>query len=92
MREGLGVQPSLVLKFIEQRQLCWWGHTQRMDNNRQDKRTYEATAQIERKKGRPILTWNIVLGNIIQERGNSWEDAKILTRSRKEWKMFIYEN
>ncbi|KAK9880956.1 hypothetical protein WA026_013280 [Henosepilachna vigintioctopunctata] len=74
IREELGVQP--VLEFIEQRQLSW-GHIQRMDNNSQVKRTYEAIVQTKGKKERPRQTWNTVLGNIIQERGGKGLYVKI---------------
>ena len=40
IREDLEV--ILILDFIEQRQLCWWGHMQRMDSDRMVKQFWEA--------------------------------------------------
>ncbi|KAK9871059.1 hypothetical protein WA026_010021 [Henosepilachna vigintioctopunctata] len=47
IRKELGVQPAL--KFIEQRQLSWWKHIQRMDNNGHMRRKYK---QKGKKKAR----------------------------------------
>ena len=39
-----------ILDFIEQRQLCWWGHMQRMDSDRRVKQVWEAKSGGERKE------------------------------------------
>lgn len=87
IREELGVKP--VTHFIEMRQLSWWGHIQRMNNNRQVKLVYEARPQTKRKRGRPRKTWNQEISRILQEKGKTWEEAKKLAKNRKEWKKFI---
>lgn len=87
IREELGVKP--VTHFIEQRQLSWWGHIQRMNNNRQVKLVYEARPQTKRKRGRPRKTWNQEISRILHERGKTWVEAKNLAKNRKEWKKFI---
>src|SRR3978361_2503324 len=43
IREELGV--AAITDFIEQRQLGWWGHLQRMSDNRPVKQVWEASIQ-----------------------------------------------
>ena len=51
IREDLEV--ISILDFTEQRQLCWWGHTQRMDSDRMVKQVWEAKSGERKKRGRP---------------------------------------
>lgn len=41
--------PSLM-EFIEQRQLSWWGHLQRMENSRPVKQVWEAKTHKKKKR------------------------------------------
>lgn len=88
IREELGVQP--IMEFIEQRQLSWWGHLQRMNNDRPVKQIYEARLQAKRRRGRPRQTWNGMIGDILQRRGKPWREAAALARDRQAWRKFIY--
>lgn len=89
IREELGMKP--VLQFIEQRQLSWWGHIQRMSADRPVRQIYEARIQTKRRRGRPRQTWNKIVSLTLQERGKTWKEATALARDRNEWRKFIYE-
>lgn len=89
IREELDMKP--VTEFIEQRQLSWWGHIQRMSDDRPVKQVYEARIQTKRRRGRPKQTWNKVVGDILQKRGKTWKEAVAMTRDRSEWRKFIHE-
>ena len=74
IREDLEV--ISILDFIEQRQLCWWGHMKRMYSDRMVKQVWEAKSGGRKKRGRPQLTWDGIIGNILRERGLGWREAK----------------
>ncbi|CAG9823911.1 unnamed protein product [Phaedon cochleariae] len=90
IREELEIES--IEEYIEKKQLAWWGHLQRMKNGTQVKRIWESKAQGKRKVGRPIQTWDNVVGNILKKRRKTWPEAKDLAQERKEWKKFINNN
>ena len=87
IREDLKIQSTL--EFIEARQISWWGHLQRMEETRPVRRVWEAKTQKNKKRGRPRQTWDKVIAGILERRGRTWTDAKLLARNRKQWKEFI---
>lgn len=89
VREELGVTKS-VLEFIEQRQLSWWGHLQRLDSKRPVKQIWEAKPDQKRGRGRPKETWDSAVGKILKKKGKTWQEAKVLAREKKEWRKFVY--
>ncbi|GJQ75716.1 hypothetical protein Trydic_g17788 [Trypoxylus dichotomus] len=56
IRTDLGLQPAF--EFIDQRQLNWWGHFQRMNDRRVVKKIWEARSSKQRRRGRPKETWD----------------------------------
>ena len=90
IRKRLRIIPTW--SFIEQRQLSWWGHLNRMSNKRQTRGIWEARIAGNKKRGRPGLTFNSVIQGILRERGTCWNEARIMARNRKEWAKFVYEN
>ena len=46
----LDVYKRQILDFTEQRQLCWWGHMQRMDSDRMVKQVWEVKSGGERRE------------------------------------------
>ncbi|KAI4465121.1 geranylgeranyl pyrophosphate synthase [Holotrichia oblita] len=67
IRRDLGTKS--IFEFIEERQLSWWGHLQRMNMERPVKKVWKAKIQKNRKKGRPRKTWDSVMGEILTNRG-----------------------
>lgn len=90
IREELKVKP--MMEFIEQKQLSWWGHIQRMEEERPAKRIYETRIQNKRKRGRPRRTWEQAIGKIMEKKGKNWSEAKILAKDRDLWRKFVYRN
>lgn len=88
IRQDLGTNP--ILEFIEQRQLSWWGHMQRMSNNRQVKRIWEARTPTRRKRGRPRETWDGTIGKILAKKGKTWNEAIAIAKEKKLWRQFVY--
>lgn len=89
IRKNLQIQS--MQEFIEQRQLSWWGHLQRMNNDIPVKKIWESRTQGKRNRGRPKETWNKIVEHILQRKGSTWERAKQLAQDRKKWSAFVYD-
>lgn len=76
--------------FIEQRQLSWWGHLQRMGDRIPVKRVWEARSQGRGTRGRPKETWDNVIRKILEKRGRTLSEAKLIARDRKKWWQFVH--
>lgn len=78
-----------VEEYIEQRQLGWWGHLQRLSNTALVKRIWESKPPWKKKRGRPKETWDNTIGKILKKKEKTWTEAKKLAQNRKDWKKFI---
>jgi Reverse transcriptase (RNA-dependent DNA polymerase) len=89
IREELNIQP--LMQYIEQKQLSWWGHLQRMESTRQVKKIWEAKVNRKRRRGRPRKSWDKIVSEILENRGTTWREAKLKTSNRKEWAKFVHQ-
>lgn len=87
IREELKIEP--IEDYIERRQLGWWGHLIRMEEDTQTRKVWETKMTGKRKKGRPKQTWDDVVKKILKKKGKEWNEAKRLARDRKTWNKFI---
>lgn len=83
-REQLKIIP--IQTTIEQSQIRWLGHIQRMGNERMVKRIYEAREVSKRKRGRPRNTWKEEVRSALEARGLTWNEVPNLAQDRKEWR------
>lgn len=88
IRQELGLKA--LTEFIEQRQLSWWGHLQRMSEDRQVKRVWEARVKVRRRRGRPSENWESAVAKIIQGRGKTLHEARTLAMNRRKWAEFVH--
>lgn len=78
-----------TLEFIEGRKLSWWGHLQRMREERPVKKVWRAKTQRNRRRGRPRKTWDDTMAEILANRGKTWKEATVMAQNRNEWKQFV---
>lgn len=78
-----------VQEYIEQRQLGWWGHLQRLNSTVPVKKVWKSRATGRRKRGRPRKTWNETLDKILRKKGKTWNEAKQIALDKKRWKQLI---
>lgn len=82
IREIMDVKKT-ILDEIEQRQLIWYGHVERMADERLPKQILKWTPTERKKRGRPKTTWIAGINRAMSERNllpGDWED-------RKRWKL-----
>ena len=94
IRHELQVLP--VLSHIEEKQLQWFGHLQRMKSERITKRIWQAKTQRKRHRGRPKMSWNDEVRKILNKRNTSRcisqrKTAKNLAMDRKRWAEFVHQ-
>lgn len=57
IKQKMGIEGTIV-QDIEQKQLTWYGHINRMDDKRLPKATMEWQPQERKKRGRLETSWN----------------------------------
>ncbi|XP_045477899.1 uncharacterized protein LOC123683046 [Harmonia axyridis] len=78
IRRLMGVDGTLY-EDIEAKQLIWYGHLQRMDEQRLPKKVFEWVPAQRRKRGRPKKTWNEGVIKAMSSRDlrqGQWNDRK----------------
>ena len=90
IREDLKVKP--LLNKIETKQLKWYGHVKRMNNNRLPKKCLEARTEGKRSRGRPRTFWMDNIKEAGRKRGKTIADMNKIVQNRKEWKRLAEMN
>jgi hypothetical protein len=78
IRQQIGLEERIVIE-IEQNQLTWYGHVQRMVEGRLPKRALKWMPKQKRARGRPKKDWMEGIRKAINERNlneGQWEDSK----------------
>ena len=78
-------QPALSIKLSKAR-LKWFGHVERMGDERQVKRIMNATMEGRIQVGRPRTRWRDVLARKLDAVGLSVEEARLEARDRDQWR------
>ncbi|XP_030751610.1 uncharacterized protein LOC115879104 [Sitophilus oryzae] len=82
LREIIG-EKETILDAIDGKILSWYGHLQRMDDNRWPKRIHSWTPSERRKRGRPPRRWKQGVVDAMNSRGLQEEDWT----DRNLWKL-----
>jgi hypothetical protein len=78
IRQQIGVEESII-KEIEQKQLTWYGHVQRMAEKRLPSIALRWRPEQRRARGRPKKNWMEGIRKAMNERNlqeSQWEDRK----------------
>lgn len=87
IRNQLGVTD--IDEAARQSRLRWWGHVQRMGEDRLPKQILESFVGGKRGRGRPRRRWEDSVGNDLDVRGFSWEEARGLALDRGKWRRVV---
>ena len=73
---------------MKKRTLEWFGHVERMGEERLAKRIYGGVVRGERQRGRPRLRWTECVGRYLKERGVGMTAGRRGCGDRWEWRRF----
>lgn len=79
-------QKKTLSDIVEERQLKWYGHVQRMDEGRKVKQVQEMGVEGRVGRGRPRITWQNRIERIGEKRGKTLVEMKRMSRDRKSWR------
>ena len=88
VRRRTGVMRELSGR-ADQSVLRWFGHIERMDEDRLVKRVYRAEVRGVAPRGRPQLRWMDGVKKALSDRGLSVEQARVNMRDRNEWRAIV---
>ena len=76
-----------IVRYIKYKRVSWWGHVERMTNERVTKTIYKWKPYATRLKGRPRVRWEDDVRNDLRKMGvTNWKQR---TQERKKWKEII---
>ena len=75
-----------VCEKVDQSVLRWFGHVERMEEERLVKRVYQSDVMGVRRRGRPRRGWMDGVKEILGRKGLSIEDARECVQDRCEWR------
>ena len=87
IREGLK-QESIGGK-LRKRQMKWFGHVLRMDEERKPRQMMEVRTEGRRGRGRPRMSYMDNIENQARERGKGMGELRRMARDRDEWRRWI---
>ena len=87
IREELEIKKPL-LDIISQARLRWYGHVQRMDEERTAKTWLNRRVEGNRMRGRPRKRWEDQVRKEVEERGVEWDEViqGQMFMDRKRWR------
>ena len=88
VREEAG-QEKAITTTIEERQLMWFGHVQRMNDCRKEKAATEMAVEGKNPRGRPRATFLDRIVKIGQKRGKTVPQLKKECQDRGKWKKWV---
>ena len=84
IRRRCGKEVS-VCKKVDQSVLRWFGHVERMEEDRLVKRVYQSDVMGVRRRGRPRRGWMDGVIDILGKKGLSIEEARECVQDRCGW-------
>src|SRR6185436_3686710 len=78
-----------IQNTIAKKQLAWYGHLVRMAEDSQTKLIWNSRTGKKNSRGRPQKTWENNVQEILNRNNISWQEARKLAKSRKDWKDLI---
>ena len=85
--ERSGVKRDVVER-VKGRTLEWFGHVERMSEERMVRRIYKGEVSGARRRGRPKRRWMECVGEYMRERGVSLDVGLCACGDRSEWRSF----
>ena len=90
IRRRVGVQINMAGR-VERCVLRWFGHVERMNDERMAKRVYVSGVEGRQGRGRPNRVWIDGVKEALNKRGWTLEQARTTVHDRVEWRRIVNE-
>ncbi|XP_014284989.1 uncharacterized protein [Halyomorpha halys] len=80
IRDEIGVKP--LTDILEKRQLKWFGHICRVDEDHGSRKFFEAKPTGKRPRERPRMSWQESVAKLGEKRGKMLDSMRALARDR----------
>ena len=91
VRERTGVRKELDTR-VDSNVLRWFGHVERMGNERMTKKVMNARVDGRTVRGRPRFRWMDGVKKALNDRGMDVREAKERARDRNDWRAIVNQN
>ena len=91
IRELCGVTKG-VDEMIDEGVPRWFGHVERMENNKMAKRVFVGDCACSRSVGKPRKRWIDTVKDYLRKRTLNVRQARRMVQDRIEWRGFVREN
>ena len=91
VRERTGVRRKLAAR-VDMNVLRWFGHVERMDNERLVKRVMNARVNGRSMRGRPRIGWMDGVRRALRDRQMDVREASERARNRNEWRAIVTQS
>ena len=88
VRARTGVRRELAAR-VDVNVLRWFGHVERMDNERLLKKVMNAKVDVRSARGRPRFGWMDGVKRALNDRRMDIREASERARNRNEWRMIV---
>ena len=88
VRTRTGMRRELAAR-VDMKVLRWFGHVERMDNERLLKKVMNAKVNGRSARGRPRFGWMDGVKRALNDRGTDVREASERARNRNEWQMIV---
>ena len=75
-----------VSQRIDQGLLGWFGHVERMGDEKMAKRVYESVVRGVRRRGKPRKCWMDGVKEVLAGKGLNIQEAKVSVQDKNEWR------
>ena len=86
------VKTESIESKVDKNKLRWFGHINRMDNNKIPKQILECKPQGKLPRGRPKKLQPETISEIVEKRGCKFVEAKKKTLDRDQWRKFVHNS
>ena len=88
VRVRTGVRRELAAR-VDMNVLRWFGHVERMDNERLLKKVMNVKVDWRSARGRPRFGWMDGVKRALNDREDGYQEASERVRNRNEWQMIV---
>ena len=78
------IKETPILDHVEKKQMQWFGHLQRMKDDRITNQVWKTKIRGTKRRCRSALTWDGEVSKIMQKKNLTWREGEIAATDRRK--------